>query len=89
MRTKIVPVADLRDFSWDKKKRRLYGYSEYFAGAFPSELKIRSHYTGKVMSFIPVNQSHQEFDPDGWDGEMLLYNSIEDESITLMLTHAY
>ena len=89
MRNKIIPVANLRDFSWDKQQRRLYGYSEYFAGAFPAELKILSHHTGKAVTFVPVNQNHREFDPDGWDGEMMLYESKDNTGLTLLLTHAY
>ncbi len=72
--TEKLPLS-LCDFN--KKTTRLLCASEYFAGGFPREIDVVSHYTGTVVKFKPVQPGHPEWDEDGWDGEQCVYAPVE------------
>lgn len=61
------------DCTFDKKTGDLYLSSRFVNGRFPREISIKSTYTGRTMTFVPIPPEHPRFDEDGWDGELSLY----------------
>ena len=70
-------MVGLEYCTYDKRGKKLILASEFFAGGFPREIELRSHYTGKVITFIPVQQGDELYDEDGWDGEQCIYRPIQ------------
>ena len=65
------PVIDLKHFEYVKQFKQLRIPSE-FCG-FPSSFSVRSHHTGKVVDFVPLDQNDADWNEDGWDGEIAVY----------------
>lgn len=82
------PPISLDELTYDKNRRRLFGYSEMFGGSFPNEVSVKSHHTGDTKVFTPVKPDHTLFDEDGWDGEQQIYDTPGTD-LVLVLTHAY
>lgn len=84
-------VIGLEVCDYRKSIKRLSLASEYFGGAFPRELWVRSHKTGQLVYFVPMPADHTRFDEDQWDGEEAHYvpspphNNVEE----LVIYHAY
>jgi hypothetical protein len=82
------------DLDWDPTNKRFSGYSEVVAGAFPRKIRVISHRTGASAMFVPVTEDDPLFDPDGWDGEQMIYRCTQPPNakatdMVLILAHAY
>ena len=73
---KPTPTITLDRCHWDPRHRCLTISSTHFAGGFPRQFSIKSHRTGKTVSFVPVGPEDRLFDQDGWDGEMSIYRPV-------------
>ena len=67
--TKDIPVVPLNRCTFDKKNLALRLASE-FCG-MPCALIVEGVYNS--VKFVPVPEGHRLFDPDQWDGEMMVY----------------
>ena len=65
---------DLSLFVWNKDRKSLV--MNNFTHAFPQEFMVRSHHTGKEVSFVPVTPADVLFDQDQWDGEQQIYRPV-------------
>ena len=70
-----IPLVDLKLCEYDKTRKVLKLASEYFG--MPLTFGVRSHYTGKVVRFVPVNPADPLYDEDHWDGEQQIYRPVE------------
>lgn len=59
---------------YDKKRKVLTLASE--AIGMPLTFWVRSHHTGTVVRFVPVNPADSLYDQDGWDGEQQIYRPV-------------
>jgi len=64
-----LPVVPLNRCEFDKKNLALRLASEYFG--MPSRFTVQGIYNS--VTFVPVPEGHRLFDPDQWDGEMMVY----------------
>ena len=67
--TETLPTVPLRQCTFDKKNLALRLASE-FCG-MPRALVVEGVYNS--VKFVPVPEGHRLFDPDQWDGEMMVY----------------
>ena len=67
--TKEIPVVPLRNCEFSKRDLSLRLASEYCG--MPSSLIVEGVYNS--VKFVPVPEGHRLFDPDQWDGEMMVY----------------
>lgn len=67
--SQTLPVVPLRFCEFDKKNLALRLASEYCG--MPSSLVVEGIYNS--VKFVPVPEGHRLFDPDQWDGEMMVY----------------
>ena len=72
---KSIPTVDLALCEFDKSRKVLTLASEYFG--MPPTFNVRSHHTGNIVRFVPVNPSDPLFDEDQWDGEQQIYRPLE------------
>ena len=70
-----LPVVELSKCEYDKTRKVLKLASEYFG--MPLSFYVKSHHTGKLVRFIPVNITDPLFDEDGWDGEQQIYRPYD------------
>ena len=86
-----IPVVDLRKCDYDKQRKVLKLASEYIG--MPSQFFVESHYTGRVIRFVPVGPEDKLFDQDQWDGEQQIYRPVDGEAVTnvdhLVIYHQY
>jgi hypothetical protein len=84
-----VPTVDLNKCEYDKQRKVLKLASEYFG--MPLTFYVKSHHTGKVVRFVPVNPADPLFDEDHWDGEQQLYRPVEGNTNVdyMVIYHAY
>ena len=66
-----IPVVDLYRCIYRKEEKYLSLVSEYMG--MPAEFAVRSHHTGKVVTFKAVQPGDPLWDEDGWDGEQCIY----------------
>lgn len=66
-----IPMVDLKLCEYHKSGKYLALASEYFG--MPAEFAVRSHHTGKVVTFKAVQPGDPLFDEDSWDGEQCIY----------------
>ena len=59
---------------YDKQRKVLSLPSEVIG--MPLTFWVRSHHTGKIVRFVPVNPADRLYDQDGWDGEQQIYRPI-------------
>jgi hypothetical protein len=71
---KEIPTVNLKLCEFDKNRKVLKLSSEYFG--MPSTFYVKSHYTGKVVRFVPVNPEDVLYDHDQWDGEQQIYRPV-------------
>lgn len=69
-----IPTVNLSRCEYDKTRKVLSLASEYFG--MPLTFFVKSHKTGKVVRFIPVNPADVLYDEDQWDGEQQLYRPV-------------
>ncbi len=69
------PTVDLSLCEYDKQRKVLKLASEYFG--MPLTFYVKSHHTGKVVRFVPVNPADPLYDEDHWDGEQQIYRPVE------------
>lgn len=69
-----IQTVPLSKCEYDKKRKVLTLASEYFG--MPLTFFVRSHHTGKVVRFVPVNPADVLYDQDGWDGEQQIYRPV-------------
>ncbi len=69
-----IPTVDLNLCEFNKERKVLKLSSEYFG--MPQTFWVKSHHTGKVIRFIPVQPGDALFDEDGWDGEQCIYRPV-------------
>jgi hypothetical protein len=69
-------VISLEYFKWDMERCKLSIGSSHFNDRFPSLLHVKSHITGKVAVFVPVQPGDKFFDEDQWDGEQCVYKEL-------------
>ena len=69
-----IPLVDLKFCEYDKTRKVLKLASEYFG--MPLTFGVRSHHTGKIVRFVPVNPADPLFDEDHWDGEQQIYRPV-------------
>jgi hypothetical protein len=86
-----MQIVALEEFDWDIKRNQLHVYSEVFGGGFPREFGVRSHHTGRVVTFRAIPQHHPLYDEDGWDGELAIYHNVTPlaREMTCVISHAY
>ena len=74
--TRALPrhVVSLQLCEFDKQRKVLRLASEYFG--MPAQFFVKSHHTGKEVRFVPVGPEDKLFDPDQWDGEMMIYRPV-------------
>ena len=70
------PTIELNLCEYDKTRKVLKLSSEYFG--MPAKFDVRSHHTGKVIRFLPVQLGDKLFDYDQWDGEQQIYRPVDD-----------
>ena len=74
-------AVSLENFKYNKERKTLsIPVSRFFDGHFngyPREFIVRSHYTGREILFRQIGYGHPEFDEDGWDGEMSVYEPVD------------
>lgn len=82
-----------KDCEYYKSQSKLVASSKLFAGGFPREVFVESHYTGRVVRFVPLTPDHKNFDQDQWDGEEMHYSPAPGEFQTnckeLVILHAW
>lgn len=71
----MIPVVDLSKCEFRAHCGKLMLASE-FAG-MPNAIRIRSHHTGRVVLFRPVQPGHPMWDEDGYDGEQMVYEPMD------------
>ena len=64
-------IVSLKLCEFHKEQKQLRLASEYFG--MPAKFQVRSHHTGKLVEFVPIQPGHPLFDEDQWDGEMSIY----------------
>lgn len=69
-----IPLVDLKFCEYDKTRKVLKLASEYFG--MPLTFGVRSHHTGKIVRFVPVNPADPLYDEDHWDGEQQIYRPL-------------
>lgn len=65
------PTIRMEDCRYDKSTKTLTLASEPYG--MPPKIRVRSHFTGRIVEFIPAPIGHRFFDEDGFDGEMVIY----------------
>ena len=70
-----IPVIDLKLCDYRKEQKCLTLASELMG--MPLTFKVRSHHTGRVVRFVPVNPADPLYDEDHWDGEQQIYRPVE------------
>ena len=71
-----IPTVDLSKCEYLKHMKTLGLASEYIG--MPLTFNVRSHHTGKVVQFVPVQPGDHLYDEDSWDGEMCIYRPVGD-----------
>lgn len=67
---KVKPIRiSLQSCDWFPKTRQLVTSSELFAGTFPRIVEVESHYTNRVITFVPIPPGHDWYNEDQYDGE--------------------
>lgn len=69
-----IPLVDLKLCEYDKTRKVLKLASEYFG--MPLTFGVKSHHTGNIVRFVPVNPADPLFDEDHWDGEQQIYRPV-------------
>lgn len=69
-----IPTVDLKLCEYRKETKALLLASEYFG--MPREFFVRSHHTGKVVTFRAIGPGDPMWDEDGWDGEQCIYRPM-------------
>ena len=69
-----IPSVPLNRCEYDKDRKVLRLASEFFG--MPTTFFVKSHHTGKEIRFTVVNEYDKLFDPDMWDGEMMVYRPV-------------
>lgn len=71
-------VISTQDCTYHVNRKRLVISTAKIAGSiiFPHTVYVKSHYTNKQLTFKPINETHQDFDQDQWDGEQQIYEPI-------------
>lgn len=84
-----TPRVSTNVCEWVAERRTLVVSSEAFAGSFPRRVEIESHYTGRVVTFVPVGPGDSRWDEDGWDGEQCVYRAsdVTARAETLVIRH--
>lgn len=57
------------------KVRKVLRMSSKVIG-MPLTFHVRSHHTGKIVRFVPVNPGDCLYDEDQWDGEQQVYRPV-------------
>lgn len=70
-----IPVVDLYRCIYRKEEKYLSLVSEYMG--MPLTFGVRSHHTGRIVRFVPVNPADPLYDEDHWDGEQQIYRPVE------------
>ena len=68
---KMVSTAQCQ---YDKRRKVLTLATKVIG--MPLTFHVRSHHTGKIVRFVPVNPADPLYDQDQWDGEMQIYKPI-------------
>lgn len=53
--------------------KALVAESSNFGGRLPPVIDVTSDFTGKTVTFYPVQMGHPLFCEDQWDGEQMIY----------------
>ena len=77
---KDIPVIPLEKMEWHKDRKMLTLPSEYFG--MPAKFFVKSHHTGRIVLFQPVDENDAMFDQDQWDGEQQIYKPVDSEMAT-------
>lgn len=82
-------VMSLENLKYNKQRKSLSIPSRLFNGGsfkgYPREFIVRSHHTGREILFRQIGENHPEFDEDGWDGEMSIYEPVDSASNVYIL----
>ena len=68
------PMVSTSQCHYDKGRKVLRMSSEVVG--MPLTFWVRSHHTGKIVRFVPVNPADSLYDEDQWDGEQQIYKPI-------------
>ena len=77
---KDIPVIPLEKMEWHKDRKMLTIPSEYCG--MPAKFFVKSHHTGRIVLFQPVDENDAMFDQDQWDGEQQIYKPVDSEMAT-------
>ena len=80
----MIEISTSR-LQYNPKTRTLIGYSRdlCLVPRFPAELRVRSHHTGRVTTF--VQDTEKAMQNEYWDGEECHYFSPEVPGVSLAL----
>ena len=67
-------MISTRDCRYDATKRQLHHVN--MTMAFTRTVDVQSHHTGRTLTFRQIGADHPLSDPDGWDGEMAIYEPV-------------
>lgn len=70
----MIPQIPLKFCHFKAHCKKLSISSEYCG--MPQAVDVKSHHTGKVVRFVPVQEGHPMWDEDGYDGEQMVYEPI-------------
>lgn len=70
----MIPTISLKNCEFDKKRKVLKLASEFVG--MPPTFFVESHHTGRTVRFSVVGPEDKLFDPDMWDGEMMVYRPV-------------
>jgi hypothetical protein len=78
----------LADFEFDKSRGVLLGKSKNHRAAFPQELVVVSHITGREVLFVQVSPEVQ-MENEFWDGELMEYVPADSDTKVKCLVLTY
>ena len=74
------------DCEFNPKSGDLVLSSHLLGGKFPPTITIKSHITGKELTFTTIGPEHPRYDEDHWDGEKALYEPTDRSTKVTLLT---
>lgn len=73
-KSNLIDVVSLEFCEYDKERKFLKLSSDHCG--MPPTLIIKSHKTGREITFVQVDPTDKLYDPDGWDGEQNVYRTF-------------
>jgi len=71
-----IDSYSLTDCKWQKKLNQIICPVKS-NGKFPAAVNVHSPRTDKTVIYVFLTPNDSRFDQDGWDGEQMVYKTIE------------